>query len=132
LLKTDEWLADSFLHRQMRKHFRHGKSEVTNQFIVRSDKYSTEVVDGKLVITVKIAKKYGDSIVLTTTTSGKNVDLSGSNLRIMSKTDSPRFTTPPRKAQVVNAAIRCWVSTRATPKPSPTLMAITTARTSAR
>jgi hypothetical protein len=33
LLKTDEWLSDSFLHRQMRKHFRHGRSEVANQFI---------------------------------------------------------------------------------------------------
>ena len=85
LLKRDEWLSDPFLHRQMRKHFRHGKSKVANQFIVRSDKYSTESVDGKLVITVKIAKKYGDPIVLTATTSGKNVDLSGSNLRIIVK-----------------------------------------------
>lgn len=85
LLKTDEWLSDSFLHRQMRKHFRHGRSEVANQFIVRSDRHSTEVVNGKLVITVKIAKKYGDNIMLTTTTSGKNVDLSGSNLRIIVK-----------------------------------------------
>lgn len=85
LLKRDEWLADPFLHRQMRKHFRHGKSEVANQFIVRSDKYSTEVVNGKMVVTVRIAKKYGDNIVLTTTTSGKNVDLSGSNLRIIVK-----------------------------------------------
>ena len=35
LLKRDEWLSDPFLHRQMRKNFRHGKSEVANQFIVR-------------------------------------------------------------------------------------------------
>lgn len=85
LLKRDEWLSDPFLHRQMRKHFRHGKSEVANQFIVRSDKFSTEIIDGKLVITIKIAKKFGDNIVLTTTTSGKNVDLSGHNLRIIIK-----------------------------------------------
>ena len=85
LLKLDQWLAEPFLHRQMRKHFRHGKSKVANQFIVRSDKYSTAVVGGKLVITIRVAKKYGDSIVLTTTTSGKNVDLSGSNLRIIVK-----------------------------------------------
>lgn len=83
ILKQDEWLADSFLHRQMRKHFRHGRSEVANQFIVRSDRHLTEVVDGKLVITIKIARKYGNNIVLTTTTSGKNVDLSGSNLRVI-------------------------------------------------
>ncbi|MDA8383554.1 MAG: transposase [Betaproteobacteria bacterium] len=85
LLRSDEWLADPFLHRQMRKHFRHGKSRVANQFIVRSDRYSTEVVNGKLLVTVRIAKKYGDNIVLTTTSSGKNVDLSGSNLRIIVK-----------------------------------------------
>lgn len=85
LLKRDEWLSDPFLHRQMRKHFRHGKSEVANQFIVRSDKYATEIVDGKFLINVRLAKKYGDNIVLTTTTSGKNVDLTGSNLRIIVK-----------------------------------------------
>lgn len=85
LLKRDEWLSDPFLHRQMRKHFRHGQSEVANQFIVRSDRYATEAIDGKLIITIRIARKYGNNIVLTTTTSGKNVDLSGSNLRIIVK-----------------------------------------------
>lgn len=85
LLKRDEWLSDPFVHRQMRKHFRHGKSSVANQFIVRSDKYSTDVVDGKLVIRIKIARKYGNNIMLITTTRGKNVDLSGSNLRIIVK-----------------------------------------------
>ena len=38
VLKRDAWLAIPFLHRQMRKHFKHGKSQVANQFIVRSDK----------------------------------------------------------------------------------------------
>ncbi len=85
LLRRDEWLLDPFLHRQMRKHFRHGRSAVANQFIVRSDKYATEVVCGKLVIMVRIARKHGDNIVLTTTTSGKNVDLTGCNLRIIVK-----------------------------------------------
>ncbi len=85
LLKRDGWLADPFLHRQMRKHFRHGKSEVANQFIVRSDRYSTDVIDGNLVITVRIARKHGDNIVLTTTTNGTNVDLTGSNLRVILK-----------------------------------------------
>ena len=64
---------------------RSGKSDVANPFIVRSDKYWTEVIDGNLTITVKIAKKYGKDIVLTTTTSGKNVDLTGTNLRIIVK-----------------------------------------------
>ncbi|QXX76735.1 hypothetical protein [Methylovirgula sp. HY1] len=85
LLKRDEWLSDPLLHRQMRKHFRHGKSSVANQFVVRSDKFATEVVNGNLIITIRIAKKYGNDVVLTTTTSGKNVDLTGSNLRIVVK-----------------------------------------------
>ena len=85
LLKKDEWLTDPFLHRQMRTHFRHGKSSVANQFIVRSDRFVTEMVEGRLAITLRIAKKYGRDIVLTTTSTGKNVDLSGSNLRIIVK-----------------------------------------------
>ena len=85
LLRKDQWLADNFLHRQMRKHFRHGKSSVANQFVVRSDKYATEVVDGHLVIVLHIATKHGAPIRLTTTSSGKNVNLSGSNLRVVVK-----------------------------------------------
>ncbi len=85
LLKRDEWLTNPFLHRQMRKHFRHGKSEVANQFIVRSDRYLTDVLNGRLVITIRIARKYGNDIALTTTTNGKNVELAGSNLRIIVK-----------------------------------------------
>ena len=69
----------------MRKHFKHGKSTVDNQFVVRSDRYSSKIINNKLVITINIAKKYGDNIVLTTTSSGKNVKLMGSNLRIIIK-----------------------------------------------
>jgi transposase len=85
LLRNDEWQPDSYLHRVMRKHFRHGVSHTKNQFIVRSDKYSTNIVGGKLTITIKIAKKYGDDIILTTTTNGKNVVLAGCNLRVIVK-----------------------------------------------
>jgi hypothetical protein len=85
LLRNDEWLNDNFLHRQMRKHFRHGKSACANQFIVRSDKHSSVVVDGRLTITIRIAKKYGENITLVTTSSVRNVDLAGSNLRIVVK-----------------------------------------------
>jgi len=85
LLRKDQWLTDHFLHRQMRKHFRHGKSQVANQFIVRSDKFHTEIVNGYLTILIHIAAKYGEAIRLTTTSSGRNVKLSGSNLRIIVK-----------------------------------------------
>ena len=85
LLRKDQWLTDNFLHRQMRKHFRHGKSSVANQFVVRSDKYTTEIVGGYLTIVIHIAAKYGAPIRLTTTSSGQNVSLSASNLRIVVK-----------------------------------------------
>lgn len=85
ILKKDEWLTDNFLHRQVRKHFKHGVSHTTNQFIVRSDRHSSEIVDGKLIITIFVAKKYGSNIRLTTTSSGKNVNLTGSNLRVIVK-----------------------------------------------
>ena len=48
LLKKDEWLADNFLHRQMRKHFRHGKSKTHNQIIVRADKCKTFELNGQV------------------------------------------------------------------------------------
>ena len=50
-----------------------------NQFVVRSDKFRIDTVDGKLVMVIHIAPKYGKPIRLTTTTNGKNVDLSSKN-----------------------------------------------------
>jgi hypothetical protein len=85
LLREDQWQAAPFLRRQMRKHFRHGKSSVANQFIVRSDKHASKVIEGQLIVTIRIAKKYGNPITLVTTSSGKNVDLTGKNLRILVK-----------------------------------------------
>jgi hypothetical protein len=82
-LKNDQWLEDRFLHRQVRKYFRHGKSSVANQFVVRSDKHTSAIVDGQLVVTLRVAQKYGGHIALTTTSSGKNASLPGSNLRII-------------------------------------------------
>ncbi|EQD25958.1 transposase IS605 OrfB, partial [mine drainage metagenome] len=54
---------------------------------MRSDKYATAVVDGHLTIVIHVAPKYGAPIRLTTTSSGKNVNLSGNNLRIVVKDD---------------------------------------------
>ena len=88
LLKADRWLEDGYLHRMMRKHFRHGVSSCDNQFIVRSDKYESRVVDGRLTVTIRMAKQYGEPIVLTTHSSGKNVDLAGCNLRVILKGDA--------------------------------------------
>jgi hypothetical protein len=87
LLRDDKWQTDNFLHRQVRKHFRHGKSTVANQFVVRSDKQSSKVIKGQLTVNVGIAKKYGNDLTLVTTSNGKNVDLAGRNLRIIVKDD---------------------------------------------
>jgi IS605 OrfB family transposase len=85
LLKADRWLEDGYLHRMMRKHFRHGVSRCDNQFIVRSDRHESRIVDGRLTVTIRIARQYGAMLVLTTTSSGKNVDLTGCNLRVILK-----------------------------------------------
>ena len=87
LLKRGEWLFDPFLHRQMRKHFRHGVAKCDNQFIVRSDRVHAMTVDGKLCIQIAIASKYGKPIVLATNSTGHNVNLSKCNLRIIAKHD---------------------------------------------
>ena len=87
-LLNGTWIDDNFLHRQVRKHFRHGKSHTANQFVVRSDKYLVKKVDGFLVIALRIAKKFGDAIELVTTSNGNKVNLSGSNLRIIVKVDA--------------------------------------------
>ncbi len=71
----------------MRKHFKLRHSEVNNQFVVRSDRHHSEIVDGRLVVVIDIAAKYGQPIGLITTTNSKNVDLSGKNLRIIVKGD---------------------------------------------
>jgi hypothetical protein len=88
LLRRGEWLADPFLHRQMRKHFRHGVSKTRNQFIVRSDKFSYGIVGGFLAVTVHVSRKYGNDFTIITNTTGKNVDLTGCNLRIIVKGDA--------------------------------------------
>ncbi|WP_028220968.1 transposase [Paraburkholderia oxyphila] len=87
LVKSDKWLEDRYLHRMMRKHFRHGVSSCDNQFIVRSDRHDVAIVGGLLVITISIAKRYGEPIMLTTNSSGKGVNLKGCNLRIILKSD---------------------------------------------
>jgi hypothetical protein len=98
LLREDRWLEAPYLHRMMRKHFRHGVSHCDNQFIVRSDKHETRVVEGRLTITIKIAKPYGEPIQLVTTSNGKGIDLRGCNLRIVVKGESVEIHYATEKA----------------------------------
>jgi hypothetical protein len=82
-LKSDDYLQDSFLHRRMRFHFKHGKSHTHNQFIVRSDKHSHSIVEGQLEIKLQLNKKSGGLLTLKTNSTGKNVQLDHSNLRVI-------------------------------------------------
>lgn len=97
LLKKDEWFNEPFLHRQMRKHFRHGRAHCDNQFIVRSDRHIETIIDKKLHITInlsdrtkaaQIAQGLQTSLTLISNSSGKNVALSNANLRVILKGDS--------------------------------------------
>lgn len=52
LLKYDRWLEDGFLRRQMRKHFKHGHTQVSNQIILDSNCYTTFELGGKTCLKV--------------------------------------------------------------------------------
>lgn len=47
LLKKEAWIEDHFLHRHMRKHFKHGKNHTHNQIIVRADMCKTFELNGQ-------------------------------------------------------------------------------------
>jgi IS605 OrfB family transposase len=51
-LKTDSWTTDSFLRRQMRKHFKHGHTKVRNQIVLDAQSYTTTVVNSKACLHV--------------------------------------------------------------------------------
>ena len=80
LVKNGNYEQTPYLHRYVRDAFRHGVGHADNQFVVRSDKHKESVVNGKLVVSVRICKRW---IELTTNTTGKNVRLSGRNLRLI-------------------------------------------------
>ncbi|WQR64377.1 transposase [Helicobacter pylori] len=67
-LKKDEWLKDHFLHRKMRKSFKHGKNSVFNQIIVRSDDYKVFELNNQCWISIpSLIKNKRIKIPLNTT-----------------------------------------------------------------
>jgi IS605 OrfB family transposase len=52
LLKKDEWLGDSYLRRMMRKHYKHGHTEVASQIVLDSDCYTCFERNGQAWIKV--------------------------------------------------------------------------------
>jgi IS605 OrfB family transposase len=68
LLKKDQWVSDPFLHRQMRKHYRHGKNKTHNQIVVRADNFTTFEHGGLCWLKIpSMEKGKRISIPLTTT-----------------------------------------------------------------
>ena len=57
LLKYDNWMDDPFLHRQMRKHFRHGRNHTYNQIVVRADNHKSFELDGRCWLKIPSLKR---------------------------------------------------------------------------
>jgi IS605 OrfB family transposase len=52
LLKKNEWLEDGYLRRMMRKHYKHGRTQVDNQIILDTDCYTAFERNGRAWIEV--------------------------------------------------------------------------------
>lgn len=65
LLKYDRWTEDPFLHRQMRKHYRHGATTVSNQIILEPIMYTSFAHNGIVWLKVQTLEK-GKRIALPT------------------------------------------------------------------
>ena len=57
LLKYDRWMEDNFLHRQMRKQFKHGVTRVNNQIILDTGCYTTFELGGRAWLSVMSLKR---------------------------------------------------------------------------
>ncbi|MBM0230225.1 MULTISPECIES: RNA-guided endonuclease TnpB family protein, partial [Micromonospora] len=58
-LKADQWAADPFLARQMRKHWRRGKNRTHDQIVVRADRHNTKVDgSGRLWLAIPGLERY--------------------------------------------------------------------------
>jgi len=56
-LKSEQWITNNYLHRLMRKHWKHGKNHTNNQIIVRSDNYTTFHKGGRVWIKIPSLQK---------------------------------------------------------------------------
>ena len=58
LLKSNEWVEDSYLRQMMRKYWRRGKNHTHNQIVVRSDNYTTLVRNNRVWLRVPSLVRY--------------------------------------------------------------------------
>lgn len=65
LLKHERWTEDPFLHRQMRKHYRHGATAVSNQIVIEPLMYTSFAHNGIVWLKVQTLEK-GKRVALPT------------------------------------------------------------------
>ena len=70
LLKADRWDEDSYLHRRMRKYFKHGHTSVDNQILLDTGCYTAFEHGGKAWIDVMSLER-GDRIAIPLSTNVK-------------------------------------------------------------
>ena len=78
LLKGNRWTEDPFLHRQMRKQWRGGRSHATNQIVADAGSYTTKVWHGRAWIHLQSLER-GQRIVIPL----KGTHLPSGTLRIL-------------------------------------------------
>jgi len=53
LLRNDKWPEDNFLHRMMRKHYKHGRTDVNNQIVLDTNSYKAFERGGRAWVKVQ-------------------------------------------------------------------------------
>lgn len=98
LLKYDNWTEDNFLCRQMRKHYKHGKTSVDNQIVLDSCCYTAFERNGQAWVDVMgLARGKRIAIPLNTNRLLRNLTISRPNTRI--ETNSGPLRTPSRTSE---------------------------------
>lgn len=80
LLKSDKWNQNNFLRRQMRKKFKHGKTNVSDQIVLDPELYNCKIIKGRTWLKVMSFER-GKRIAIPLNT---NIEVKGS-LRLIIK-----------------------------------------------
>ena len=72
-LKYDYWEHDNFLHSQMRKHFKHGRTRINNQIVLDTGCYTAFSLGGRVWIKVMSLER-GERIAIPLNTTVEPTD----------------------------------------------------------
>jgi len=101
LLKSDQWLQDNYLHRLMRKYFKHCKTKVDNQIILDTGCYTVFEYRGRAWINV-MGLEFRKRISIPLNTN----HLPSGTLRLILRNDRVEIHCP-RKASEVCSTKKC-------------------------